>query len=239
MTICLMPLKIDVGDPVANMQRIERILPNLLSKSPDLICFPECTLTGYLFEGDDLNKFGETIPGPTTKKIGAIAKENDVQLCFGLIERTSEGFYNSAVLINEVGEIVVKYRKINEKPPYLQGGSFFSFPFNGKRCGLIICGDLFYHGVNDWLDETFSLLLVLMSRGFPDDSPNIKEWENIEKQIYVDRVKELGVRSLFVNALEINVESGSFGGAFVIDSNGMFLKESPHGTDKPLYWDPP
>lgn len=236
MKICLLPLKTDVGNPDANMQRIERVLPRLLSKSPDLICLPECTLTGYLFQERELNKFGEPIPGPSTTKLAAITKQNDVQLSFGLIEKTMKGFYNSAVFINTSGEIVIKHRKLNEEPPYLPGDSFSSFPIKGKKCGLILCGDLFHPAIKDWINGAISFLIIPMSRSFSETSPDIERWKNEERQIYADRVRELGIQALFVNALETSSESASFGGAFVVNSDGKILSESPHGTDQPLFW---
>lgn len=40
-----------------------------------------------------------------------------------------------------------------------------------------------------------------------------------------------------VNALEVDTDDPSFGGALLVDGSGRLLAESPHGTDEPLIYD--
>ncbi|MHA1371400.1 MAG: nitrilase-related carbon-nitrogen hydrolase, partial [Promethearchaeota archaeon] len=86
----------------------------------DLIVFPEYSTMGFSYKYVSHFKFSSTIPGPETEIFQAKAKEHGVWLCVHLIERPEkEGMfpYNSMMLINDSGEIVLKYRKVNPWVP--------------------------------------------------------------------------------------------------------------------------
>ena len=99
MRICLVPLKTEPRAPAANLEHLKQRLTKIAHHQPDLVCVPECTLTGYLYEEEDFRQFGESIPGPTTEKMGQLARMYGIHLCFGLIEVAESGVYNSAVLL--------------------------------------------------------------------------------------------------------------------------------------------
>jgi predicted amidohydrolase len=63
-------------------------------QEPDLVCLPECVFTGYLYEEEDLNQFAEPITGPTVAEMARIACKYQVYLCFGFLERTTDGIYS-------------------------------------------------------------------------------------------------------------------------------------------------
>jgi len=158
-------------------------------------------------------------------------------LCFGLLEVTESGVYNAAVLLDRKGEIILKHRKIEEKPPFVNGDAVRSVDTELGRLGLLICGDLFNKDVIRRLDPSLSLLIMPMSRSFDKRSPDVERWISEERQIYMDAVKAVGVATLIVNALEINTEAPSFGGAMIVSADGELLAESPHGTDTVLLWE--
>ncbi|PWH14999.1 MAG: hypothetical protein DDG59_11980 [Anaerolineae bacterium] len=237
MRLCLVPLKTEPRNLELNLHRLRERLIAAAAYHPQLICLPECTLTGYLWEEEDLNTFAEAISGRTTQWMADLARSFGVYLCYGLVEAAPEGFYNTALLLNPRGEILIQYRKICEQPPYRSGREFSSVDTEFGRIGLLICGDLFHEDVLGQLDRNLQLLLVPMSRGFDDTSPNLQRWLNEERQAYLDAVKQTGVTTAIVNALEDLPNEGAFGGAFVVDPSGKLLAESRHGTDELLIID--
>jgi N-carbamoylputrescine amidase len=237
MKICLIPLQVEVRNPRKNLEHVEERLEKTSPYTPELVCLPECTLTGYLYQKDDLRKFAETIPGPTVEKMSRLAKAHGISICFGLIEATNAGIYNSAVILDRTGEIALTHRKIEEKPPFLTGNSVSSISLRGERCGLVLCGDLFSNEVIPRIDRSLSMLIVPMARSFDDISPDVARWKNKERQVYIEAVKSIGVPTLFINALETGSGAASFGGALVISSQGELLAESPHGTDQLIVWE--
>jgi len=237
MRVCLIPLKTEPRNPSANLERLGQCLEEVGRYQPDLICLPECTFTGYLYDEDDFKQFAEPVPGPVTERMGQLARRYMTHLCFGLLEVTESGVYNAAVLLDRKGEIILKHRKIEEKPPFVNGDAVRSVDTELGRLGLLICGDLFNKDVIRRLDPSLSLLIMPMSRSFDKRSPDVERWISEERQIYMDAVKAVGVATLIVNALEINTEAPSFGGAMIVSADGELLAESPHGTDTVLLWE--
>jgi predicted amidohydrolase len=77
----------------------------------DLIVFPECALTGYVFTSrKEAIPYMETVPGPSTDELAAYCHELGVHVIVGLIEIDVDRCFNAAVLIGPKG-LVGKYRK--------------------------------------------------------------------------------------------------------------------------------
>jgi predicted amidohydrolase len=153
------------------------------------------------------------------------------------LEVAESGVYNSAVLLDRNGKIILKHRKIEEKPPFVNGDTVSSVDTELGRLGLLICGDLFNGDVIRELEPSLNLLIVPMARSFNKRSPDVERWISEERQVYIEAVKAVGVTTLIVNALEINTDDPSFGGAMIVSADGELLAESPHGTDTVLMWE--
>jgi len=77
----------------------------------DLIVFPECAITGYVFSSrEEAMPFTETIPGDSTDRLAAYCRELGVHVVAGLLEKDVDRCYNAAVLVGP-GGLVGKYRK--------------------------------------------------------------------------------------------------------------------------------
>jgi len=237
MRLALIPLRTEPGNPAANLEHLAGRLAEAAPWRPDLVCLPECTLTGYLYEESDLARFAEAIPGPTTAQMGRLAAKYGFSLCFGLLEKVETGVYNSAVLLDKRGHILLVHRKIQESPPFLTGDQVTAARVEGRQMGVLLCGDLFNEQVTARLDRQLDLLLVPMSRSFADRSPDPDRWLHEERQVYLNAVRAVGVQTALVNALEDLPCEGSFGGALIVGADGTLLAESPHGTDRLLVWD--
>jgi beta-ureidopropionase len=81
-----------------------------------IICLPELATTEYFCVGmhEEFLDYAEPIPGPSTEKVGAAAKDAGVYVLFPLYEKVKDGeLYNSAAFIDPGGEIAGLYRKIH------------------------------------------------------------------------------------------------------------------------------
>ena len=237
MRVALIPLRTVYRAVETNLHHLDRRLREVRRRRPDLVCLPECTLTGYLYEPGDLARFAETVPGRTTAIMGRLAREGQTWLCFGLIEGTPEGIYNTAVLVDREGEIRLVQRKIHEQPPFAVGQKVETVDTEWGRWGVLICGDLFSAEAVAQVAGKAELLIVPMARSFAGRSPDRRRWEQEERQVYLDAVAGVGVPAVIVNALEVSEEEPSFGGALVVGANGALLAESPHGTDEVVVYD--
>ena len=117
----------------------------------ELVVVPELMLAAEApllqARSDWMHQIAEPIPGPTTDRITALAKETGLWLVPGsLYERGADGeIYNTAIAVSPLGDIVATYRKIFPWQPYERtapGREFvvFDIPDVG-RFGLAICFD--------------------------------------------------------------------------------------------------
>lgn len=238
MRVCLIPLRIEVRSPSANLQHFQQRLKEVSQHQPDIVCLPECAFTGYLYDEQDFQKFAEPIPGQITSAVSLLAKEYHSYICFGMLEKAPEGVYSSAVLMDKMGEIVFVQRKIYEQPPFAKGHQVKAINTELGRLSVLLCGDLFEDEVKAKLDKWLNFLILPLARSFDGESPDLERWLKEERQAYANEIRKVGVTGLIVNLLENPSEpEASFGGAMIVNANGEIMAESTHGTDEALIYD--
>ncbi|MFN0101365.1 MAG: carbon-nitrogen hydrolase family protein [Bryobacteraceae bacterium] len=94
-------------------------------------------------------EISESIPGPTTKSLGEVAKARKSYIIAGIYEREGATVYNTAVLIDRNGDLAGKYRKVylprEEIERGLTPGTHFPvFQTDFGKVGLMICYDVFF-----------------------------------------------------------------------------------------------
>ena len=143
MKIAVCQLLIEGGEPFRNIERCSAMLSSAKEKKCDLALFPETMDFGWTHPSG--LKESAFIPGAFSKKLCDLSKKYRIFICAGLTEKTKEGNYNSALLINSEGEIVHIYRKINllevEFPYYLVGSSLSVVDSPWGKIGINICSD--------------------------------------------------------------------------------------------------
>lgn len=98
-----------LGDVAANLDVVVNAI--LAEREAGLMVFPECALTGYIFENrEDTRAAGVTIPGPEVDQILDACAQANLYACVGLIEIAGDNVFNSAVLAGPEG-IVGVHRK--------------------------------------------------------------------------------------------------------------------------------
>jgi predicted amidohydrolase len=111
----------------------------------DFVCLPEA----IALVGTPLNyvSASEPIPGPSTEFLGNVARENNLYIVAGLLEKDGAIAYNTAVLIDRQGSLVGKYRKVSLPREEIDGGltpgnetPVFDTEFG--RVGMMICWDV-------------------------------------------------------------------------------------------------
>jgi len=148
-------------DKEVNIQKASRLIRQAAEGGAKFICLPELFNTIYFCYEQERENFqlAEPIPGPTTEKMAALAREVGSVLICPLFEKAMKGeYYNSAVVLGPNGEILGKYRKNhipllsrldpkertgNEKfyfRPGNLGFPAFPTPF-GVTIGILICYD--------------------------------------------------------------------------------------------------
>lgn len=111
----------------------------------DIVVLPECSDIGWL--NPDARALAQPIPGAYVGALQAAARQYEMYVVAGVTERCGDTLYNSAVLIDNRGDLQLHHRKINE---LVEGRCLYG---TGTRLsvihtplgilGLLICADNF------------------------------------------------------------------------------------------------
>jgi N-carbamoylputrescine amidase len=144
------------GDAGANLARIEARVAEAAGRGAKLVLLQELHNGPYFCQHQDVCEFdlAEAIPGPSTERIGALAKKHGVVIVSSLFERRAAGLYhNTAVVLEADGRIAGKYRKMhipddpgfNEKFYFTPGDlGFQPIDTSVGRLGVLVCWDQWY-----------------------------------------------------------------------------------------------
>ena len=132
------------GDRRGNFVRIENAVREAKEAGADVACLPEMALLGWV--NPDAHKSAYPIPGPDSDRLCKLAGDYEIYLCVGLAEKAGGRLYDSAILIDAAGRILLKHRKINlltelMTPPYTPGQDIHTVETEFGRVGLLICAD--------------------------------------------------------------------------------------------------
>src|SRR5499425_2971502 len=103
-------------DPEKNLERAIDKLRQAAAKGAQIVCLPELFQTQYFCQREDASLFdlAETIPGPTTVRIGEVAKQLRIVVIASLFEKRAAGVYhNTAVTFDTDGGLRGLYRKMH------------------------------------------------------------------------------------------------------------------------------
>ncbi len=141
----------------ANLETFSRYLDRAASNHADLVVFPEVALQGCpgwreeslkpsVQEMAYTRETAETIPGPSTAKVVAKAKEVGVLVVFGMTEKDAAGrLYNANVLLGPEG-VIGRHRKsffvANDAMIWTLGSGFVPLDSPIGKIGLMICAEM-------------------------------------------------------------------------------------------------
>jgi len=225
-TVAVAQTNCHLEDTRRNMQRIDRTVRKISRKNVDIVCFPEFATTGYSL-GKNWRKFAEPIPGPTTDRIGKMAREHGHHLIVGLPELDSGRVFDSAVLISPKEEVVGIYRKIHlwgTERKYLTPGEAFSvFKTNFAKIGIGICYDLEF-------PESARIMAIQGAQIIFFPSAEMKPLQSIVKRYLQTRASENQVYVAFANRVGTEGITTFFGGSLIISPDSRILA-SCSGTE--------
>ncbi len=184
-----------------NLQKMEKLTWKAKQQGADLIIFPEMSLTGYVVL-DQVYELAETINGPSTQKIEALAKQTGMHVIFGmpeLSEKTQATVFNTAVFVGPKG-LIGKYRKMylpthsvfEEKRYFRPGYEPVAFETELGNIGLSICYDVFFPEVYRLTRLKGAQLMVCISaspavrRGYFEILTSARALENTAFLAYVN-----------------------------------------------------
>ncbi|BAS28149.1 nitrilase-related carbon-nitrogen hydrolase [Limnochorda pilosa] len=215
------------GAKERNVARLDAWIRQAAGEGAALVVTPEMATTGYLWDDRaHIAPFVEPIPGPTTERFGALARELNVHIVLGLPEREPDTgtFYNTAVLLGPEG-LVGRYRKVHPymaEPHWAKNGDLgfpvFETPLG--RIALVICMDLiFFEPTRVAMLEGAELLCAPVN-WFGELAPS---------PVWLTRAYETGLPLVVANRWGRERTTDFAGGSAVIDGSGTVLATRQSG----------
>ena len=241
--IALAQMHVTPGDVKGNIARARSFIKRAAAGAAQVVVLPEALDCGWTHaRARDL---ASPIPdGPTYIKVGMLAMELGVYVCFGMTERRGDRVYNAAVLINPHGELLLHHRKLNELDIahglYDQGNHLGTTRTPLATFGLMICADGFAQG--HVVSQTLALMgadVILSPSAWavPADHDNAKapygrEW----RDCYVPVARQHGLWVVGVsNVGPINAGPWTgrrcIGCSLVVGPGGREVLQAPYGAD--------
>lgn len=198
--IACIQMDIAFGQPEVNYQVAEQLIDKASRSNPDIIVLPELWTTGY--DLTRLNELADLEAHKTISFLQTLAKKYHVHLVGGSIaKKTSNGIYNTMLMINNKGEFVKDYDKLHlfqlmDEHHYLKPGEKNGlFTFDNQLCASFICYDIRFP---EWLrvHSSKGAEVLFISAEWP--KPRLNHWRAliisraIENQAYVIAVNRTG-----------------------------------------------
>jgi len=200
----------------------------------NLIVFPECSLTGYIFSSrQEALSFAETIPGPSTERVASLCQELKVYVIFGLLEKEGDRLFNAVAFVGPKG-LIARYRK--NHLPFLGVDRFVDIgdkPFQVHQTpigniGLLICYDIAF--------PESSRVMTLLGTDILALSTNFPQGRG-EKYGHVIIARAFENRVHVVSANRVGSERGySFAGlSEIVDASGEVLSLASPDKEEIIY----
>jgi 5-aminopentanamidase len=227
-------MDVKIGANQENLDKMLAYMRTAARNQADLIVFPECALSGYMFSSrEEALPFMETVPGPSTAKLAAACQELNVYAVVGLLEKAGRQCFNAAALIGPQG-LIGNYRK--NHLPFL-GIDRFVDPGNAPfqvfetpigKIGLHICYDCTFPESARVMTLMGADILVLPTN-WPEGRRNVSE------HVVITRAYENRVHLIAVDRVGVERGGKFIGGSKIVSASGDVLAAGSEKDEQVLY----
>jgi beta-ureidopropionase len=142
-------------DAEANLRKATEMANLAVERGARLVAFPQMSvLPWFAFESNKENfRHAEPLDGPTVSAFRSFSKRHRAVTVCSVFERDGEEYYNTAVVIEDDGRVLGRYRKVHipqiplwEERTYFKAGDqgFPVFQTSCARIGIQVCWDNFF-----------------------------------------------------------------------------------------------
>ncbi|MGD8565709.1 MAG: carbon-nitrogen hydrolase family protein [Candidatus Bathyarchaeota archaeon] len=231
------------GEIEENLNSAERMISNASRGGCEIIVLPECLDVGWTHTSARI--LAQGIPGETSDRLCRNAADNKIMIVAGLTECEDDRVYNSAILIDSSGKILLKHRKINvlniAQDLYEIGTILSVKETRFGTIGINICADNFRssHEIGHVLARMGAHFIFSPSSWVVDPKKESsavsygKEWQEW-KNSYAILCRLYGLSIIGVSNVGL-VDSGpwkgrnAIGGSLAMGPNGKLLTKGPYG----------
>ena len=230
-----------------NLTKVIQAIPKFKEQGAQVICLQELFTSLYFCQSEDHACFSlaESVPGPTTEVLQAIAKENGVVIVASLFEGRTAGIYhNTTAVLDADGSYLGKYRKMHipDDPNYYEKFYFTPgdlgyqvFDTAYAKVGVLICWD-------QWFPEAARLttlkgadiIVYPTAIGWHADEKKELGAKQYEAWKTVQRGHAIANEVYVVSPNRVGIEGDLefWGGSLVIDPFGEVLYQGSHDQEE-------
>ena len=253
------------ADTEVNLDRAAGFVREAARAGADVVCLPELFRAQYFCQREEHALFdtAESIPGPSTEVLSAVAREESVVVIASLFERRAAGLYhNTAAILERDGSIKGIYRKMHIPDDPLYYEKFYFTPgdlgFKAMETtagpiGTLVCWD-------QWYPEAARLTSLMGAETLfyptaigwhPSEKAEFGEaqysaWQTMQRAhaiangVFVGAVNRVGHEQgdVIHKGVEMKGPEGAglefWGGSFIADPFGRVIAQASHDKEEIL-----
>ena len=238
-----------VADKQQNINKAIQKIKEAAAAGAQIVCLQELFTSLYFCDVENYENFklAESIPGPATDTLSALAKALGVVIIASLFEKRAEGLYhNTTAVLDADGTYLGKYRKMHipDDPAYYE--KFYFTPgdlgykvFKTKfaTIGILICWD-------QWYPEAARITALMGAEilfyptaigwaASQDEATNTEQynaWQIMQRSHAIAN----GVHVISVNRVGLEQDGAMkfWGGSFVSNPFGTVLYKASHEEEE-------
>ena len=231
------------GDKESMIKAHEEYVRQAAAAGARVICFQELFYGPYFCQLQDTEyyEYAESVPGPTTERFAALAKELGMVMVLPVYEQEQPGvLYNTAAVIDADGKYLGKYRK--NHIPQVKGfwEKFYFRPGNlgypifdtaVGRIGVYICYDR--HFPEGWRALGLAGAKIVFNPSATSRGLSAYLWKleqpasAVANEYFIGAINRVGIESDFG-------DNDFYGTSYFVDPEGKFVGDVGHDHDPEL-----
>ena len=231
------------GDKESMIKAHEDYARQAAAQGAKVICFQELFYGPYFCQKQDAEyyEYAESVPGPTTERFAALARELGMVMVLPMYEQEQPGvLYNTAAVVDADGTYLGKYRK--NHIPQVKGfwEKFYFRPGNlgypifdtaVGRIGVYICYDR--HFPEGWRALGLAGAKIVFNPSATSRGLSAYLWKleqpasAVANEYFIGAINRVGIESEFG-------DNDFYGTSYFVDPEGKFVGDVGHDHDPEL-----
>lgn len=218
-----------LGDVDASLGEVKRALSWAEEESLDIVCMPECHLTGYCRTPEEADAHSIDLGSALFSHLLSELRQFDPVVILGLMERSGQELFNSAAIV-ERGKVLGVYRKQHlVETAFSPGRESPMFERNGVRYGVNICSDAnFPEAAAALKARGAEAIFYLLNNSLPHATA--QKWRSRHIEILSARARECSTWVISADAVERSPTTTGYGCTAIVDPTGHVIERCPELT---------
>jgi 5-aminopentanamidase len=218
-----------LGDVDASLAEVKRALSWAQEEALDVVCLPECYLTGYCRSPVEAGVHSIDLGSALFSRLLSELGQFDPTVILGLMERCGSELFNSAVVI-ERGRVLGLYRKQHLiESAFSPGRESPVFERSGVRYGVNICYDAnFPEAAIALAAGGAKAIFYPLNNNLPHATA--QKWRSRHVEILSARARECSAWVISADVVERSATTTGYGCTAIVGPGGQVVERCPELT---------